>query len=126
MEIDVTHMVEDADYMPFLCGGVAELGNRAATLTWENSQRYAVRSPLLKPDQLEKARKYFADMGFGDDARGWSDAETQAAMVQEVAATIREMERYASYERFSEQNGRLYCATAGKSSEARWFYFVGR
>ena len=126
MEINVTKMVNDSDYMPYLSGSVAELGDRAGALTWENSQRYAESYSLLQPDQLEDAREYFADMGFGDDARKWSDAEVQAAMIQDVASNIREMEIYedaAAYEIAAQDgqvSGRLFHADDGQ-----WYFYVG-
>lgn len=124
-ELDVTHMVTDADWMPYLSGSVAELGDRAGALTWENSQNYAAKAPLLSNDRLDDAREYFACMGFGDDARQWSDAETQAAMIQDVASAIREMEAYedyASYEVASEKgqvSGQLY-----KTDTNQWYFSV--
>ena len=126
MEIEVTNMVNDSDYMPYLSGSVAELGDRAGALTWENSQRYAERSPLLKPEQCEDVREYFASMGFGDEARAWSDAETQAAMIQDVASAIREMEDYSSYESYTKaQESGQVSSSLFQSSDNRWFYYVG-
>lgn len=126
MEIEVTNMVNDSDYMPYLSGSVAELGDRAGALTWDNSQDYAKQSPLLKPEQCDEAREYFASMGFGDDARGWSDAEVQAAMIQDVASAIREMEDYSSYESYTEaQESGQVSSNLFQSSDGRWFYYVG-
>lgn len=125
-DLDVTHMVEDADWMPYLSGSVAELGDRAGALTWENSQKYAAKAPLLSKDRLDDAREYFAQMGFSDDARKWSDDETQAAMIQDVASAIREMkdyEDYASYEVAHEEghvSSQLY-----KTDTNRWYFYVG-
>ena len=126
MEIEVTNMVNDSDYMPYLSGSVAELGDRAGALTWENSQRYAERSPLLKPEQCEEVREYFASMGFGDEARAWSDAETQAAMVQEVASAVRELEDFETYEEYeiAANNGKVV-GRLHRSNDNRWFYYVG-
>lgn len=125
MEIEVTNMVNDSDYMPYLSGSVAELGDRAGALTWDNSQEYAKRSPLLKPEQCEEAREYFASLGFGDEARGWSDAETQAAMIQDVASAIREMEMYEdvwAYQVASvngQTSGRLF-----RDDDGEWYFYV--
>ena len=125
-ELDVTHMVEDGDWMPYLSGSVAELGDRAGALTWENSQKYAEDKPLLLAENMDDAREYFADMGFGDDARKWSEAETQATMVQDVATNIRELKMFETYEEYSEAankgqvSGRLF-----KGENNRWYFYVG-
>ena len=126
MEINVTNMVNDSEYMPYLSGSVAELGIRAAALTWENSQRYAETSPLLKQEQLEQGREYFADLGFGHDALKWSDTEVQAAMVQEVASAIREMKDYEDEEAYQaaaesgQVSGLLFC-----DRDDQWYFYVG-
>lgn len=101
-ELDVTHMVEDADTMPLLSGSCAELGDNAGRLTWRNSCEYAARRPLLTAEQLDEARDYFRDFGAWSDAEidSWTADKVQAVTVQEVAFQIREMEHFDTYEEY--------------------------
>jgi hypothetical protein len=133
MEIEVTHMVKDADDMPMLSGSVAELGTDAGPRTWKNSVAYGQKHPLLKTnDERETARQHFR--GYGAWARdqidAWSEDELQGIVCQEVASEIREMDAYETYEdyqRASEKgsvSGRLYMAGQEDSSE-RWFFYLG-
>jgi len=98
IEIDVTHMMDDD--MGLLSGSIAELGESAGRITWRNSCQYAADHPLLTDDQLDEARDYFREFGAWDDAEidAWTPEEVQGIVVQEVAARIREMEHYDSYE----------------------------
>ena len=126
LELDITHMVEeDGDEMPLLSGSVAELGPNAATLTWDNSKRYAEAHPLLKtPEQIQEAKDYLRGFGAwsGEEIAGWSDAEVRAMVVQNIAARIREMEHFDHYEAFkraAEQgsvSGEVY-----KGDDGRWY-----
>ena len=88
MELKITHMMKDADDMYLLSGSVAELGDRAGALTWENSQRYANGAPLLKPTQIEAARDYFRGYGAWSDEEiaAWSVEDVQALVTQETAS----------------------------------------
>ena len=126
LELDITHMVEkDGDEMPLLSGSVAELGPNAGILTWENSKRYAEAHPLLNtPEQIEEAKDYFKGFGAwsGEEIAAWSDSEVQAMVVQHIAAGIREMEHFDTYEAFkraAEQgsvSGEVY-----KGDDGRWY-----
>lgn len=105
LELNVTHMIQDADEMPLLSGSVAELGNSAGRLTWNNSLVYSYQRPLLStPDEIKEARDYFAEFGAWsrEEIDAWTDAEVQAITVQEVAARIREMEEFESFEDYEE------------------------
>src|SRR5204863_3659886 len=55
MEIDVTHMVENADQMIELSGSRAEHGENASRITWDNSKAYAADQPLLTTDAARAA-----------------------------------------------------------------------
>lgn len=129
MELDVTHMVDDADNMPMLSGSMAELGRDAGKITWGNSVAYAANHPLLTTDDMrEEARAYFK--GFGawdeDEIAAWGEDELQGIMAQDVAAAIREMdvaEDYEDYVRLCEAgrcSGRL-----SRGDDGRWYFYVG-
>jgi hypothetical protein len=129
MELDVTHMMQDSDEMPMLSGSVAELGKDAGKVTWNNSKAYAAEKPLLETDeQREAARNHFGEYGAwsDDEIAAWSEEELQAIVCQEVAAEIREFDRFdttAEYEQASHEgqvSGRLYQGTDG-----RWYCYFG-
>lgn len=129
MEIDVTHMVEDADSMIAISGSRAEHGQDAGRITWANACAYGKGTPLLATDDArDAARKHFAEYGAWsrDEIAAWSDDELQGIMVQDVAAAIREMEPYetdADFEQACEEgrvSGRL-----GKGDDGHWYFYLG-
>ena len=129
MELDVTHMVDDADEMPNLSGSRAELGEDAGKITWNNSTAYGTNHPLLSTDEMrDAARAHFKEYGAWEAAEiaAWSEAELQGIMCQDVAAAIREMEGTDSYDEFQKgveegrYSGRLY-----KGDNGRWYFYVG-
>lgn len=130
MEIDVTHMVADADDMIELSGSRLEHGCDASRITWNNAQTYAADRPLLTTDDMrDAARAHFREYGAwsADEIAAWSDNELQAITCQDVAAAIREMEvtngDYDEYMRLCESgtlSGRLY-----KGDNGRWYFYLG-
>ena len=129
MELNITHMIEDADDMPNLSGSQAELGKDAGKITWQNSLAYAERHTLLTNDTMrDNARKYFK--GFGawsaEEIAAWSDLHLNAMVTQDIAANIREMERFESQEAYqsaAEQgtvSGMLY-----KGDDGKWYAYIG-
>jgi hypothetical protein len=129
MEIDVTHMVDDADDMPMLSGSRLELGQDAGKITWGNSVAYGANRRLLTSDEeREEARDYFKDFGAWseEEIAAWSDEELQGIMCQDVAAAIREMdvaEDYEDYVRLCDEgtlSGRL-----SRGDDGRWYFYVG-
>ena len=103
MEIDVTHMVEDADSMIELSGSRMEHGQDAERITWNNSKVYGAEHPLLTTDEMrDAARAHFR--GYG----AWSEEELQAITCQDVAAAIRDMEAYENYEEYSKADGKVF------------------
>lgn len=129
MELDVTHMVYDADEMPMLSGSVVELGKNAGPFTYSNSIAYAKHCRLLKTDKMrDAARAYFKEYGAWseEEIAGWSEDELQGIMCQDVAADIREMsvaKNYKEYRRLCEQGtclGRLY-----KGDNNHWYFYLG-
>ena len=128
MELDVTHMVDDADDMPLLSGSVAELGVDAGRRTWNNSVMYGRKQPLLKTEnERDAARDHFKAYGAWarEEIDAWSENDLQGIMCQDVAAAIREMEPYATYEEYEqacqngEASGRLWRGTDG-----RWYFDI--
>jgi hypothetical protein len=129
MEIDVTHMVEDADEMPMLSGSVVELGNNAGPVTWKNSVAYGQNRPLLKTDdERNAARHHFRGYGAWscEQIDAWSEDELQGITCQDVASAIREREGYDSDEDYQSDvesgrvSGRLY-----KGDDGHWYFYLG-
>jgi hypothetical protein len=129
MELNVTHMVEDADVMPELSGSAAELGNNAAQITWANSKAYGKDYPLLTTDdQRDAAREHFAEYGAWsrEEIAAWSEEHLQGIVCQDVAAAIREMEHTDTYEEYAAgcergtYSGRLY-----RGDDGLWYFYLG-
>jgi hypothetical protein len=129
MELDITHMVDDADEMPTLSGSIAELGNNAGRITWTNSIAYGQSQPLLRTDdERDAARAHFREYGAWseDEIAAWSEDHLQAIMCQDVAAAIREREAFDSDEEFQqacesgEASGRIY-----RGDDGRWYFYLG-
>lgn len=129
MEIDVTHMVEDADEMFNLSGSRMEHGQDAGQITWNNSIEYGRECPLLETEeQRDAARDHFRAYGAWSDEEiaSWSEEHLQAITCQEAAAGIRELEAYATIEEFKaacesgQCSGRLY-----PSDDGHWYLYLG-
>jgi hypothetical protein len=130
MEIDITHMIEEADEMIELSGSCAEHGQNAGTITWNNSLAYGRERPLLRTDEeRDAARKHMREYGAWstEEIAAWSESELQGIICQDVANAIREMEEvakgdYAEYRRLCELgicSGRLY------RDDNRWHFYLG-
>lgn len=100
MEINITQMFKDINHMPNLSGSIMELGANAGAYTWNNSKVYAVKYPLLKPNQIKEAKSFFKSFGAWSkkEIDAWSDLEVQALTVQHVAGELRELAHYESLE----------------------------
>jgi hypothetical protein len=130
MELDVTHMVEDADNMIELSGSVVEHGQNASRITWNNSMEYGRDKPLLTTeDERDAARDHFREYGAWtrEEIAAWSDDELNAIMCQDVAAAIREMEvcngDYAEYERLC--NAGTLSGRLCRGDNGRWYFYLG-
>jgi hypothetical protein len=93
MEINITQFYNDANPATY-SASVAELGNNAGRITWNNAvQRSALGSMLLDtPDKLEAMRAWARSGGGWDDAEiaAWSDVELNALFIQFASGDIRE------------------------------------
>lgn len=129
MEIDVTHMVEDADEMPVLSGSICELGQNAGPMTWRNSVAYGKDHPLLVTDaDREEARRYFKEFGAWseEEIAAWSEDELQAIVCQDIAGNIREMESAESIEAYrAGQERGTYSGSLYRGDDGRWYFYLG-
>lgn len=128
MELDVTHMVEDADNMFDLAGSQMEHGANAGPYTWRISVAYGKEHPLLTTDeQRDAARAHFSGYGAWDEdtIAAWSEDDLQGIMCQEVASAIREMEGLEpdEYERRC-QDGTC-SGSLSPGDNGRWYFYLG-
>lgn len=129
MEIKITHMVIDGDEMPFLSGSVAELGENAGKVTWQNSLKYAEEHALLKtPEQIQQARDYFKEFGAwsSEEIAAWSAHEVNALLVQFIAGDIREFESFDSYEEYqaASESGSV-SGNLFRGDDGHFYFYVG-
>ncbi len=96
MEINVNRLVTDLDPSD-LSGSIAERGQNAGPETWRNSVDAAKAKRILKPDQRDAARKYFAEFGAWSDEEiaAWSVSELDALVLQYAAGDLREAQGVA-------------------------------
>lgn len=143
MELDVTNLVHYLE--PELCSGsMAELGDNAAKITWNNALDEARSNNLLDDDEK---RQDFRDYvkGFGawtnEEINSLSDDELNALLIQLVSGDIRESEAlseccdllhdgeaWQAYQRESEAgqvSGRLFRVEGRKNEPAKIYYYVG-
>lgn len=130
MELDVTHMIEDADSMVELSGSRVEHGQDAGRITWDNSKEYGRNKPLLTTDEMrDAARAHFREYGAWseDEIAAWSEDDLQAIMCQDVAAAIREMEiaegDYNEYQRLCEDG--TCSSRLSRNDDGTWYYYLG-
>ncbi len=93
MELDCTWLL-DADCGQF-SGSIAELGNNAGRITWNNSLTEAESAwPDMTPEQLQKAKDYFGEFGAWErkEIAAWTPQEVKALLIQLIAGDIREAE----------------------------------
>lgn len=129
MEIDVTHMVEDADSMFNLSGSRAEHGQDAGELTWNNSVAYGHDRPLLTSDAMrDAARAHMKEYGAWseDEIAAWSEDELQGIICQDVACAIREMEVAEDYDAYVKLCEAGTCSSRlFKGDNERWYFGLG-
>lgn len=129
MELNITHMVESADDMPTMSGSIAELGQNAAQITWNNAKAFAGDNPLLPDDSARDAARDWLK-GFGawseTEIAAWSDTELNALIVQFIAGDIREMEAFDSPEEYEKAaqdgtaGGRIY-----RGDDGQYYFYLG-
>ena len=92
MEIDITDWITSID-PSMLSGSVAELGDRAGEITWQNScDAVADFNPLPDADALQEFREWLKPWGAWDDLEiaAMSDDHLRALCLQWIAGDWRE------------------------------------
>jgi hypothetical protein len=131
-EIDVTAIVEDED-CSLLSASAMELGPNAGRITWQNCTDHFAPSegtnPLLVPAvHCDEIVDYFLEYGAWsrEELEAHSVEELNALVLQEVAATVREIESFDSYEEYEaaaregSASGRVY-----RGDNGRWYFYLG-
>jgi hypothetical protein len=116
MELNVTQIVAahlDGNPPAHLCSGsMAELGNDAGRVTWDNSCDLADRLPgfLETEDALQEVRDHIKSYGAWDEEEiaAFTPRDLRAFIVQEVMAEIRHLEEHGQIdlEDFTEEEFR--------------------
>ena len=122
MELDITHLVARKADMIHYSASIAELGENAGKVTWENALDCASESPLVPPEGEAEARDYIREFGAWEDEEidGWDSQTLNALVLQLVAGDIRDMSHYGSYAEYAEASGRVY-----QGDDSRWYYYLG-
>ncbi len=96
MEINVNRLVTELEPSE-LSGSIAERGSNAGPETWRNSVNAAKAKRVLKPNQRQAARDYFAEFGawLAEEIAAWSIAELDALVLQYAAGELREAQGVA-------------------------------
>jgi len=144
MELNVTKIVAahlDENPPAWLCSGsMAELGNDAGRVTWNNSGDLADRLPgfLETETELQEVRDNIKEYGAWDaeEIAAFTPRDLRAFIVQEVMAEIRHLENSdIDLEDFTEEEfreaaenegGRLFRGDVPESPGfGDWFFYVG-
>jgi hypothetical protein len=91
MEINITQLFQSDDYTPMdYSASIAELGNNAGKITWNN----AMEGPVFldTPEKIEALREYVKGFGAWSDEEiaTWNGTECNALFLQFVSGDIRE------------------------------------
>lgn len=100
MELDITDFFNSCDPRHYLAS-VAELGEDAGTITWENALDRSEEDNLLDTEEKRDAFKaYVRGFGAWDDEEidAWSHEELNALLIQFISGDMREDGLHANME----------------------------
>ena len=132
-EINVTELIkrfaDDGDLDPMdMSGSIAEHGNNASQITWNNclelaSEDTAINREILRHTQ--DIRDYFREYGAWseDEINEWTDQKLVAIALQEIAASYREI---LDTDDLKNKSGRLYqCDIKSHPNFGDWYLYLG-
>lgn len=130
MELDITDFILAME-PHYLSASVAEIGQDAGRITWENALDYAAEYPLLETEEMrELARDYLAGYGAWseEEIESWTDRELDALLAQLIASELREFQELAgscwdTWEQLSREgtvSGSLF-----RGIDGRTYYYMG-
>lgn len=126
MEFDVSFLLDED--CSLLSGSVAELGQDAGRITWQNCLELAISHPLATEDNREELESYFREYGAwtAEEIAAWSLQELSALCIQEAASNFREYENHCeadwdvyreksesgsiSGQLWPDESGRVFCS----------------
>lgn len=120
MELKMSELVNNPYYVAYLCSGsVAELGDRAGQLTWENScDQLDEDSDLFAAivENADEVRDHFREYGAWSDEEiaEWSNVDLVGLVVQDFSAAYRELTEDGS------DSGRVY-----QGDDNEWYMYFG-
>lgn len=94
MELNITRYFVDSENDPYvMCNSIANLGNNARKITWDNSLKASDNKLLTTEEMGNDAREWFSDFGAWTDEeiQGWSATELEARILQYAAGEINEI-----------------------------------
>jgi hypothetical protein len=96
LEVDVTRLTGELDPSD-LSASQAERGRNAGPETWRNSVDAAKAKRVLRPNERQQARDYFAEFGAwtSEEIAAWKAAELDALVLQYAAGDLRELQSLA-------------------------------
>ena len=131
MELNITRFFNEEDPGLF-AASQAELGERAAEITWRASMQAGLTHRFLDTEDKQEEFRRFVK-GFGawswEEIVGWSDAELNALCLQFIAGDIREGRLdadsidWAAYERDAKRgtvSGRIF-----RGNDNQIYFYVG-
>jgi hypothetical protein len=125
MELKVTSIVNE-DCSQF-SDSVYESGRSdIGKVTWENAVAYCQESPLT--NDIDALVGYIGEFGAWttEELEAMSLTELNALLLQFVASSVREMERFDTYEDYQQACEEGQCSgSLYKGDNGEWFYYVG-
>lgn len=94
MQLDITHFFTSAGMIDY-SASIAEVGQNAASDTWNAAKDDSADYPLLTTDEQREAFRAYVK-GFGawdaEEIASWDDIELNALCMQMIAGNVREAE----------------------------------
>jgi len=131
MEIKITSLLVEGLDAWNISNSVANLGKRAAQITWNNARKRAKQAPQLlqQPNELEAFRNHMEEMGFGydEDLDSFTHLDWNALFLQLIAGDLRDA-GYDSLEDVDWEDdhpdgdlgGRMF-----KGTDGELYYYIG-
>ena len=127
MEIDITRLVDpdNIDLMDY-SASVAEIGENAGSITWNNSLESGIYFCCCEEERQE-ARDYIKSTGdwTSEEIDSWTDTELNALVLQFIVGDLREYLwakelGETEFKKWDENNGgRIF------ESEGKYYYYMG-
>jgi hypothetical protein len=125
MEINISRLFQSDEYSPMdYSASVAEIGNNAGKITWQNAMEESEETVFLdSPDKLDAFRDYI--QGFGawseEEISAWNATECNALFLQLVSGDIKEADLDLDNPNWEEyEAGNIFLGIDGEI-----YYYIG-